>query len=215
MPRGRNTYRLAAALLNVLYPSACPVCSGPSDSLSHCPICSICWAAIRRHDGPSCRVCARPLASEHAGLCGDCLREPPPFSRVITYGPYSDVLKEALHLLKFSSVKRLSRPLGLLLAGLEMPEVDFIVPVPLSGRELRRRGFIQDPFQDHRHTPLPEAPPQKKGDPSPGLPPEKGKASQPQRGLRGQGKAQWREGPHSRRRGDHRGHRKGMLKGHH
>jgi ComF family protein len=143
MPRGRNTYRLAAALLNVLYPSACPVCSGPSDSLSHCPICSICWAAIRRHDGPSCRVCARPLASEHAGLCGDCLREPPPFSRVITYGPYSDVLKEALHLLKFSSVKRLSRPLGLLLAGLEMPEVDFIVPVPLSGRELRRRGFNQ------------------------------------------------------------------------
>jgi ComF family protein len=62
---------------------------------------------------------------------------------VITYGPYSDVLKEALHLLKFSSIKRLSRPLGLLLAGLQMPEADFIVPVPLSSRGLRKRGFNQ------------------------------------------------------------------------
>lgn len=143
MLKGRNTYRLAAALLNLLYPSSCPVCSGLSDSLSHCPICSGCWATIGRHDGPSCRVCARPLASEHAGLCGDCLREAPPFSRVITYGPYSDVLKEALHLLKFSSIKRLSRPLGMLLAGLEIPKADIIVPVPLSNRELRKRGFNQ------------------------------------------------------------------------
>lgn len=143
MLKGRNTYRLAAALLNLLYPSRCPVCSGPSDSPSHSPICSGCWASIKRLEGPSCRICARPFASEYAGLCGDCLRERPPFSRVITYGLYSDALKEAVHLLKFTSIKRLSRPLGMLLAGLDIPEADLIVPVPLSTRELRKRGFNQ------------------------------------------------------------------------
>jgi ComF family protein len=56
---------------------------------------------------------------------------------------YSGTLREAIVLLKFQSVKRLSRPLGLLLSGLELPSVDCIVPVPLSAGGLRERGFNQ------------------------------------------------------------------------
>jgi ComF family protein len=73
----------------------------------------------------------------------ECLREPPVFKRVLFYGLYEGALMEAIRLLKFSSIKRLARPLGELLAGLELPEADLIVPVPLEKASLKERGFNQ------------------------------------------------------------------------
>lgn len=130
-------------LLNLIYPSRCPVCEGQTDSFTFSPICKTCWSGIKRYEGPSCSICREPFTSEYATLCGKCLRQRPPFTRAISYGLYSDTLKEALHLLKFSSAKRLAKPLGMLVAGLDMPEVHGIVPVPLSIKGLRDRGFNQ------------------------------------------------------------------------
>lgn len=45
--------------------------------------------------------------------------------------------------MKFKPVKRLSRPLGALLAEMDLPRTDFMVPVPLSLAGLRQRGFNQ------------------------------------------------------------------------
>jgi ComF family protein len=62
---------------------------------------------------------------------------------VLNYGVYSDALAEAINLLKFSGLRRLANPLGKLLLNLEIPECDGIIPVPLSKRGLRARGFNQ------------------------------------------------------------------------
>ena len=62
---------------------------------------------------------------------------------VLNYGLYSGTLSEAIHLLKFSGVKRLAGPLGKLLSGLPIPDVDGIVPVPVTVKTLRERGFNQ------------------------------------------------------------------------
>jgi competence protein ComFC len=102
-----------------------------------------CWGTIKKYNGPSCRICAAPLVSEHSNLCGECLREAPPFSLVVNYGLYSDALSEAIHLLKFSGLKRIARPLGKLLFELPIPPSDGIVPVPMTGKTLRERGFNQ------------------------------------------------------------------------
>lgn len=136
-------HRLVSSLFSLLYPSTCPVCKNPSDTIPHAPICSGCWASIERYSGPSCRVCAAPLASEHSRVCGECLQKPPPFSMVLNYGLYSGTLSEAIHLLKFSGVKRLAGPLGKLLSGLPIPGADGIVPVPVTVKTLRERGFNQ------------------------------------------------------------------------
>ncbi len=136
-------HRLASSLFSLLYPSTCPVCKKPSDTVSYAPICADCWFSIKKYKGPSCRLCAIPLASEHSRVCGDCLRKPPPFSAVLNYGLYSGALSEAIHLLKFTGVKRLARPLGNLLLELPIPRMDGIVPVPVTGRTLRDRGFNQ------------------------------------------------------------------------
>jgi len=62
---------------------------------------------------------------------------------VLNFGLYSGSLSEAIHLLKFSGLKRLAKPLGKLLTELPIPPVDGIVPVPVTSRTLRTRGFNQ------------------------------------------------------------------------
>jgi ComF family protein len=62
---------------------------------------------------------------------------------VISYGLYEGILKEAISQFKFHGLRRLSQPLGLLLSGLEISKADAIVPVPMTARGLRQRGFNQ------------------------------------------------------------------------
>ncbi len=71
------------------------------------------------------------------------MKDEPLFSMVLNYGIYSDTLAEAIHLMKFSGLRRLAQPLGRLLLNLDIPKCDGIVPVPLSKKGLRERGFNQ------------------------------------------------------------------------
>jgi ComF family protein len=135
--------RLTDRFLSLFYPSLCPVCNNPSDTHIYSPICRSCWGTIERYRGPACRVCAVPIVSIHARLCGECLSRPPCFSSVFAYGLYSGALREAVHLFKFLGIRRLGGPLGRLLCSLPVPAADMIVPVPLSKGRLRQRGFNQ------------------------------------------------------------------------
>lgn len=45
--------------------------------------------------------------------------------------------------MKFSGIKRLSRPLAGLLIELDIPDSDVIIPVPMTKRSLLKRGFNQ------------------------------------------------------------------------
>jgi predicted amidophosphoribosyltransferase len=78
----------------------------------------------------------------YSTVCKKCLTFAS-FSVVLNYGIYSDVLAEAINLMKFSGLRRFASPLGQLLLTLEMPECDGIIPVPLSKNALRERGFNQ------------------------------------------------------------------------
>lgn len=138
-----NGSRLLSALLSGLYPSTCPVCQKPSDNPLYAPVCKDCWNSIQKYTGPACSICAAPLVSEYSITCSECLLHKPDFSSVENFGIYSESLREAIHILKFSGFKRLAKPLGRFLSELRMPEADGIVPVPLTKKSLRQRGFNQ------------------------------------------------------------------------
>jgi ComF family protein len=139
-----NQQALISKILNTLYPSRCPSCGSESDVFNHSPICASCWSKIKRYTGPSCSICAMPFSSEYSRLCGQCMKKAPPFSKVINFGLYEGVLAEAINLLKFHDLKKLSTPLGRLLLSLpDLPELDGIAPVPLNIKRLRERGFNQ------------------------------------------------------------------------
>ena len=134
---------LISKVLNSIYPLQCPSCGGESDAFHHSPICSSCWSKIERYPGPSCRICALPLPSELSSICFNCLKKAPPFSKVINFGLYEGVLSDAINHLKFHGLKRLAKTLGRLLLNFDLPDADGIVPVPLTVKRLRERGFNQ------------------------------------------------------------------------
>ncbi|MBF0329295.1 MAG: ComF family protein [Nitrospirae bacterium] len=135
-------------IINVLFPSKCPVCKNNSDIFLHDPFCTACWAKIKPYIGAACPVCGEPAVSNYASVCDSCLKNKQPFTKVSFYGIYEGVLKEAIHRFKFCSARKLAAPLGafLLHAALKnamLKNTDCIVPVPLHKASLIERGFNQ------------------------------------------------------------------------
>lgn len=131
-------------VLNLLFPSECPVCHRPSDQPETAPFCRDCWQTIKPYVGYRCNICGRPTESEHTGACYECLNDKPFYDKILYFGLFEGVLKEALHTLKYRPLKRLSKPLGDLLQELDLPSNNYLViPVPLHRRRLLERGFNQ------------------------------------------------------------------------
>lgn len=135
---------LISTFINFLYPSECPSCKKEPDTFRIAPFCSACWSGIEKYTGPSCCICATPFTSEDATICAECMKTPPHFAKAMSFGLFDGALATAIHFLKFQRIKRLQRPLGDLLADFDMTTgIDAIIPVPLSIKGLRERGFNQ------------------------------------------------------------------------
>jgi ComF family protein len=100
--------------------------------------------------GDRCVMCGERLYSGIAQtLCGECMKEKPPFEKASAYGSYEGGLRELIHLLKYDHVLSAADVLGRMLAeattDLEAEFVDapLVVPVPLHQSKLRQRGFNQ------------------------------------------------------------------------
>ncbi|SDH87540.1 comF family protein [Pseudomonas flavescens] len=99
--------------------------------------------------GPQCQVCALPLAVDGL-VCGNCLKRPPAFGKVEAPWRYEFPIDALINRFKHQARWPIGRLLGDLLArhlahgfseGLPRPEV--LLPVPLSSRRQRQRGFNQ------------------------------------------------------------------------
>ncbi len=137
--------------VNLLLPAACPWCgalltvgSDPAD------ICADCQQGIQPLPASHCPCCAQPHAtrSNTPHHCEDCLRCPPPFSKVHAVGLHAGSLKEAVHRFKYRDNPGLNISLGRLMTTslaqtLGPFQPDLVAPVPLHPRRLRSRGYHQ------------------------------------------------------------------------
>jgi ComF family protein len=135
-------------LLNWLLPPTCVLCGDPSQQ--NIDLCAPC-----QHDlpqlGASCARCALPLPATSSSdiICGECLRQPPPFDRILAIWRYQSPVDRLITMLKFNHQLVYARLLGELLAeqlqryyqNHVLPEC--IIPVPLHKQRLRERGFNQ------------------------------------------------------------------------
>jgi ComF family protein len=106
------------ALLDVLAPQRCAGCSKFSVAL-----CANCVAAI------ACRPVIR--------------NDVPGIGRVFALGAYDGVLRRAILALKYSNATAVGEALGVLLGQRLERAGDVLVPVPLHGSRLRKRGYNQ------------------------------------------------------------------------
>ena len=130
----------------VLWPARCILCGGAGEM--GIDLCRDCAADLPRND-PACTVCAEPFAAAGAEsrVCGECLRDPPPFRAAFVPFRYAYPLDHLVRGLKFRGDLPCGRALGqmfsrcLLERGDPLPEA--IVPVPLASRRYRQRGYNQ------------------------------------------------------------------------
>lgn len=85
-----------------------------------------------------CRVCGKNICEAHEGLF---------YSRVVSCYYYKDIVKDGIYSLKDSS-KNFGYYIGKLLAekiisDSVMSKADFIIPVPMSRKSLKKRGYNQ------------------------------------------------------------------------
>lgn len=125
---------------------SCLLCGETTDTPQ--PICTPCESELPWL-GDQCGRCALPLPMADL-LCGQCATRPPAYERVLAPWAYDFPIDSLITRFKHQAKWPLGRLLGQLLAlslqhhfdeGLERP--DALVPVPLTTRRLRQRGFNQ------------------------------------------------------------------------
>lgn len=142
------------SLLDVLLPPFCAVCGPRVDADGLPALCAACVEEVELDAGrPTCGVCAAPMHPRLAGpgRCLGCARRRPPWARLLAAGPYRGKLQTIIGLMKYGDRPSLARPLGrMLVHAIEharptfpMDDVDRVVPVPLTRRRSRERGFNQ------------------------------------------------------------------------
>jgi ComF family protein len=130
-----------------LWRANCILCGGAGDA--DIDLCRDCAADLPRNES-ACVVCAEPLPAAASGgrsVCGECLRDPPPFCSSFVPFRFAYPLDHLVRGLKFRNELPCGRVLGQLFAGRLLarrePLPEAIVPVPLAPRRYRQRGYNQ------------------------------------------------------------------------
>ncbi len=126
----------------------CAACHAPFLPKDAVALCAACRARLipRARICPTCGALS-PLASSEADMvCGNCLVQPPPWTRLHALGVYQGLLRALLLRAKFRGDRSLTATLGTLLAGKILATghaAEVIVPMPLHPARLRQRGYNQ------------------------------------------------------------------------
>jgi ComF family protein len=123
------------------WPSLCALCRSWGEQ-------RICTDCLRRWAPPIPR-CARCALEAPAAtpVCGACLLHPPPYERSVVAFDYAPPWSGAIARFKFNSALDLAPALtqqllnAIRASGVALPEL--LLPVPLSEKRLRERGFNQ------------------------------------------------------------------------
>lgn len=146
----RQMVRGVGALVDFMLPHRCAGCGEIVESDGG--FCAPCWTGLDFIAGPACARCDLPLASAQGegALCGGCIADPPPYSRVHVPLAYGDATAKLVLRLKYGRRTGVARLMGGLMMGTlsSVPEVDdnqraLLVPVPLHRWRLWSRGFNQ------------------------------------------------------------------------
>lgn len=137
---------MRSRLLNLFFPAQCMICATLVPQ--HGTLCAECWKEVPFISDPMCACCGLPLefAVDAHTLCGECLREHPPYSRARAAFTYQENSRALILKFKYQDELYLAPIFAgwLKKAGAELISAsDIIVPVPLHWRRMLRRRYNQ------------------------------------------------------------------------
>ena len=126
-------------LSTLIFGGTCFLCRGGAEDL----LCAACDADLPRLPAALCPSCA--LESPNGAPCGRCLARPPRYDATVAALAYDFPADALIHSLKYRGELALAPFLGnLLLKRIPREEnIDCVIPVPLSTKRLRERGYNQ------------------------------------------------------------------------
>lgn len=148
-PQASWMRQLWACLLDFLYPPFCSFCQQRMPDGERQTICRSCWGRAERWMPGACQRCGAELSlRRRPRLCDRCRIDDWPCADVRTPGPFSGVVAEAVHLLKYSQKPSIARSLAeLMLDSIDRDDyylrADMVLAVPLHPAKKRERGYNQ------------------------------------------------------------------------
>ena len=137
----------ADALLSVIYPQQCRICRNSVENRFDGSVCRACWEGTRIFTGTEalCGKCGAFFAEMGGDVphCGNC--EGHNYDAAVAVGIYEKALAASILLMK-SEPHLPPRLSGLLSETVSNPRTKghtLVIPVPLSRKRLRERGFNQ------------------------------------------------------------------------
>lgn len=135
--------------MNFLLPPACAGCGGSAGEEVRAgdgPVCRNCRMRLPRVPLPVCNRCGAPLGTGQAPSCLECADWPELLTSAHAASLLESPARELVHALKYQGWRGAGDFMGLEMArraGPELSGAHYVVPVPTSERNLRRRGYNQ------------------------------------------------------------------------
>jgi competence protein ComFC len=136
---GLHWHSLCSWFLDLFFPPRCLGCRQAGAWL-----CAECVNRAPRVEPPFCACCGD--AVDAGDLCARCQVSPLQIQRIFSVFYFEDVIRDAMHWLKYRGRAVVAKPLGDLMAVYWRQRgvpVDVVVPVPLHAARLRERGYNQ------------------------------------------------------------------------
>ncbi len=129
---------ISAKFVRMLPAEPCLLC-GANSHTGLC--CAACDAELPRLTEEQCPICALPTLG--GSVCGECLKQPPPFDHTVAAFSYSFPLDKLVQSLKFREHLILVNYLADAVVKRVNTRPDYLVALPLHPWRLRERGFNQ------------------------------------------------------------------------
>lgn len=138
-------FRFKDKILSIPFPDTCIVCGEPVETTEYA--CNSCKKRIPYITTDfKCRKCLGFLHTSKNGVCGTCIAENPLYTRLISCVKYEGQVRNTIRAYKFWN--RPDYHLGFSKLACEILETsdvcfDAIIPIPLSKKSFKARGYNQ------------------------------------------------------------------------
>lgn len=129
-------------VVDFIFPWLCFGCGDPTTSAG---FCASCWLSLRIINDPLCPLCGRPVFHDLEGrACLHCQESVPHFATHRSLWAYGPLSRRILFGLKYGYKSYLATHLAYWMVPAALKRsFQWIVPVPLHRRRLKKRGFNQ------------------------------------------------------------------------
>lgn len=132
-------------ILRQLYPDRCPVCDRV---LFHTLICPECAKKLKYVRQPVCYSCGKPFTDANKEYCADCMKRRHEFRQGKAVFYYQGQVQGILYRYKYSNRRDYTEFLASEAARIygdwvRRCGIEAVIPVPLSKKKKRRRGYNQ------------------------------------------------------------------------